>query len=78
MLASRRQNFHQSKMYPPGTIGYIVGVSTVTSRRKCIVSHYPLCDNVLPYSKGIHTLYVRFLDNREVARFSGNWFHPLD
>ncbi|MBZ0277375.1 MAG: hypothetical protein K8I60_14615 [Anaerolineae bacterium] len=43
-------------------------------KRKCIVSHYPLCDNVLPYSVGIHTVYVRFLDNHEIVRFSGIWF----
>jgi hypothetical protein len=49
----------------------------VNPRRKCIVSHYPLCDNVLPYSMGIHTVWVRFLDNSELARFSGIWFEEV-
>lgn len=74
MLYCQHQNFHHSKLPPPGAIGRIVGLSTVNPQRKCIVSHYPLCDNILPYSRGIHTVVVRFLDNNEIARFSGIWF----
>lgn len=74
MLQGKRQNTHHSKLPSPGALGHIVGLSTVNPRRKCIVSHYPLCDNVLPYSRGIHTVWVRFLDNGEIARFSGIWF----
>ncbi|MEL6320769.1 MAG: hypothetical protein AAFQ57_08955, partial [Cyanobacteria bacterium J06626_14] len=58
----------------PGAIGHIAGLSTVDPTRKCIVSHYPLCDNVLPYSIGIHTVFVRFLDNQDIRQFSGIWF----
>lgn len=78
MLQGKRQNTHHSKLPPPGALGRIVGLSTVNPRRKCIVSHYPLCDNVLPYSRGIHTVFVRFLDNNEIARFSGIWFEAWD
>jgi hypothetical protein len=67
-------NFHHSKLPSPGVVGYIAGLSTVDPQRKCIVCHYPLCDNVLPYSLGIHTVYVRFLDNHEIMRVSGVWF----
>lgn len=74
MLHEKRQNFHYSKLPTPGEIGYIVGLQTVDPRRKCIVSHYPLCDNDHPYSIGIHTMWVRFFDNGELARFSGIWF----
>lgn len=74
MLQGKRQNLHRSKLPLPGTIGRIVGLSSVNPHRKCIVSHYPVCDNVLPYSRGIHTVFVRFLDNGEIARFSGIWF----
>lgn len=74
MLKGKRQDFHHSKLPAPGTIGNIVGLSTVNPRRKCIVIAYPLCDNVLPYSIGIHTCWVRFLDNSEIQRFSGIWF----
>lgn len=77
MLHCKRQNFHRSKLPPPGAVGHIVGLSTVNPRRKCIVSHYPLCDNVLPYSIGIHTVWVRFLDDGSIQRFSGIWFEEL-
>ncbi len=77
MLHCKRQNIHRSKLPPPGAIGHIVGLSTVDPRRKCIVSHYPLCDNLRPYSRGIHTFYARFLDNGEIAHFSGIWFEAV-
>lgn len=78
MLQGKRQNTHHSKLPPPGALGHIVGLSTVNPRRKCIVSHYPLCDNVLPFSRGIHTVFVRFLDNSEIACFSGIWFETWE
>lgn len=77
MLKGQRQNFHHSKLPRPGSIGHIVGSSTVNPRRKCIVVAYPLCDNVRPYSIGIHTVWVRFLDNHELACFSGIWFQEI-
>ncbi len=77
MLQCERQNFHHSKLPPPGTIGRIIGLTTVNPSRKCIVIAYPLCDNVLPHSIGIHMVWVRFLDNRELARFSGFWFQAI-
>ncbi len=78
MLNCKRQNIHHSKLPPPGTVGHIVGLSTVNPRRKCIVSHYPLCDSAdYRFSVGIHTVFVRFLDNGEIARFSGFWFEAL-
>ena len=76
-MLSACANFHHSKLPEPGTIGRIVGLSTIDPQRKCIVSHYPLCDNILPYSRGIHTVFVRFLDDQEIARFSGLWFEAL-
>lgn len=78
MLQCHRQNVHRSKLPPLGAVGHIVGLSTVNPRRKCIVSHYPLCDSAdYRYSIGIHTVFVRFLDNSEIARFSGFWFKAL-
>ena len=74
MLKGQRQNFHCSKLPKPGAIGRIVGLSTVNPRRKCIVVAYPLCDNVRPYSIGIHTCWVRFLDNSDIQRFNSIWF----
>lgn len=78
MLHCERQNFHHSKLPPPGAIGHIVGLSKANPHRKCIVSHYPLCDSVdYRYSIGIDTVFVRFPDNGEIARFSGIWFEEL-
>lgn len=78
MLKPERQNIHRSKLPPPGAIGHIVGLRTVDPRRKCIVSYYPLCDSAdYRYSIGLHTVWVRFLDNSEVARFSGFWFEEM-
>ena len=77
MLQSQRQNFHHSKLPRRGVLGHLVGLSTVNLRRKCIVIAYPLCDNVHPYSIGIHMIYVRFLDNQEEDRISGMWFEEV-
>lgn len=73
-MLTPKGNFHHSKLPEAGTIGHIVGLSTVDPTRRCIVSHYPLCDNILPFSIGIHTIYVRFLDNSQVIQVSGIWF----
>ena len=73
-MLTPRANVHHSRLPVAGAVGHIVGLSTIDPQRKCIVSHFPLCDNVLPYSIGIHTVYVRFLDNQEERRVSGIWF----
>lgn len=73
-MLTPRANIHHAKLPAPGTLGYIVGLATVNPQRKCIVVAYPLCDNCRPYSLGIHTCWVRFLDNGDLQRFSGIWF----
>lgn len=78
MLKGERQNTHHSKLPKLGEIGHLVGLLTIDPHRRCIVSHYPLCDNILPYSRGIHTVWVRFLDNRELRQISGIWFQTDD
>lgn len=78
MLYCKRQNYHNSKLPPPGAIGHIVELSTVNPHRRCMVIAYPLCDGAIyrrrPMSYGIHAIWVRFLDNVEIAPFSGIWF----
>jgi hypothetical protein len=77
MLQGKQQNFHHSKIPKPGTIGHIIGLSAVNARRKCIVTAYPLTDSTdYHFSIGIHTVFVRFLDNSDIQRFSGIWFEP--
>ena len=78
MLKGERQNTHYSKLPKPGEIGHLLGLCTVDPRRRCIVSYYSLYDNILPYSRGIHTVWVRFLDNRELRQVSGIWFQTDD
>ena len=78
MLKCKRQNYHHSKLPKPGAVGRIGGLRTINPRRNCIVSHYPLCDSAdYRYSIGIHIVWVRFLDNGELSRFSGIWFAEL-
>jgi hypothetical protein len=75
MLKNNCQNIHRSKLPPPGAVGRIVGLSTVNPHHKCIVSYYPLCDSAdYRYSIGIYTVWVRFLDTSQIARFSAIWF----
>jgi hypothetical protein len=78
MLKCQRQNTHRRKLPALGTIGHIVGLSTVNPQRKAIVIAYPLCDGAIwrsrPMSLGIHTIWVRFLDTQEIQRFSAHWF----
>ena len=74
MLKGQRQNRHHSKLPNLGDIGHIVGLSTINPNRRCLVSHFPLCDNNWRYSHGIHTIFVRFLDDGTLAQVSGHWF----
>lgn len=74
MLKGQRQNIHHSKLPQAGDMGHIVGLSTIDPRRLCLVSHFPLCDNDWPYSHGIHTVFVRFLDDDTLTRVSVHWF----
>ena len=73
-MLTPRANIHSSKLPGPGAIGTITGLSTINPQRRCIVESYPLCDNVWPYSIGIHKMTVRFLDNGERRRFSMIFF----
>ena len=85
-MFNTRQNFHHSKLPKLGAIGVLVsghdrylGTRYLTGRRRrCIVESYPLCDNVRPYSLGIHTCVVRFLDNGARKKVNGFYFQPED
>jgi hypothetical protein len=76
MLQSKRQNFHHSK-FPE--LGEIVKVPHLVCNRlngidpnvKHIVIAFPLCDNVRPYSIGIHTCYIQSLKDKRVFKISG-------
>lgn len=82
-MLNHKQNFHHSKLPEPGQTGYLsytqnnwLGFPTYFDGKKqkyqCVA--YPLCDNVLPYSKGIHTAYFRNLANGRIIQASGFYF----
>lgn len=64
-MFATRQNYHHSKL---PALGEVV---ELPSGAKGIVESFPLCDNILPYSKGIHTVNVRRLDNGRSIKISG-------
>lgn len=69
MLKNKRQNFHHSKLPELGTI---VHNPVPSLQGKWIVTSFGVCDNVLPYSIGIHLVTVESLANRNVqATISG-------
>lgn len=82
MLKSRRQNCHRSKLPRAGAIVTVPGLARGWrwntrgevrrgGLRRWIVVAFPLCDNTPPYSIGIHTVWIRALDNGELRRVSG-------
>ena len=73
MFTCKKQNYHHSKLPKIGEIGFINLPQYHNDR--FMVSHYPLCDNVLPYSKGIHTAYFKRLKDNAITQFSGFYFY---
>lgn len=83
MLNGRYQNFHDSKLPERGETGYLIeGYNWLQEpkflkaekKEKYMVIAYPLCDNGLPYSIGIHTVYARSLKDGSIRRVSGFLF----
>lgn len=85
MLNNKRQNFHHSKLPNIGEIGHITngqnryGETLYINGLKepYIVESFPLCDNVRPYSFGIHTAHFRNLKTGERKQFSGFYFETI-
>jgi hypothetical protein len=76
-----RQNFHHSRLPALGALVQIHADRCLRPGhryRTFIVECYPLCDNDHPYSLGIHTVYVRALDNGERHKVSGHFCVELD
>lgn len=79
-------NVHRSKLPKPGAVGYLVNGHDryrgpryfKGERTKFIVESFPLCDNVFPYSHGIHTVNVRRLRDGARFKFSGFYFDSLN
>lgn len=83
-MFNTRQNYHHSKLPKLGDIFRIPikgiqfnndGSLVCTS---WMVIAYPLCDNVLPYSIGIHTCYIQSLADSTIKRISGHYLINQD
>ena len=72
-MFNTRQNIHHSKLPEIGKI-----VIDPFSKDKAITIAYPLNDNVRPYSKGIHTVFIRILKNNTIRSMSGFYFVDND
>ncbi len=84
MLKANRQNYHHSKLPKLGEIGYLVETKGryndkyyYNGKQLYQVVAFPLCDNVLPYSKGIHTAYFKSLKNGNIIKMSGFYFESI-
>ncbi len=79
-MLTRVANCHHSKLPRPGAIVTVriqpLGNTWETRYRKWIVESYPLSDAAdQRYSRGIHTVTLRALDNGERRRVAGHWCH---
>ena len=71
MFKSKPQNTHNSWMPKLGDIVKIEGYAFK-------VIAFPVCDNVLPYSRGIHTVWIERLHDRHVMRVSAFYLDGRD
>jgi hypothetical protein len=83
-MLTARANIHHSVLPKVGAVGYLVMrqdrwgkpgyMHGLRQRWQCI--GYPLCDNVRPYSLGIHTAWFKALGDTRLAavRVSGFYF----
>lgn len=75
-------NFHHHKLPKIGSRGrLILGYDQWrfpryfnNDARRVVVESYPLCDNIRPWSIGIHTFYARYVGTNKVVRLSGIYF----
>lgn len=75
-MFNTKQNVHHSKLPKLGqevAIPKYMRSNGQKVYRRGIVQSFNLCDNVLPYSHGIHLANVRFYDNGEIKSISGNY-----
>ena len=76
-------NIHHSKLPSLGSIVTMPGLGWVTrpkprngryTFRRFIVESFPLCDSAdSRYSRGIHTVNVRSLDDGRLFNVAGHW-----
>jgi hypothetical protein len=75
-MLTPRANVHRSKLPAPGAIVEVRLRRPLPRQRyrRWIVESYPLSDSPdQRYSRGIHTVTLRALDNGERRRIAGHW-----
>jgi hypothetical protein len=82
IVLTQKTNYHRSPLPDIGDIGYLVlgfnrwneprYYNDTKQRWQCIA--YPVCDNIRPYSVGIHTAFFQNLKTKQIARLSGFYF----
>lgn len=85
-MLTQKGNIHNHKIPQLGSVGYLsFGINNWGEMRykdgrkmKYQVIAFPLCDNVLPHSIGIHTAYFKNLQNGKLIKASGIWFFSID
>jgi hypothetical protein len=75
-MLSTRTNFHHSKLPKIGSVVRIpVLICNPNPKRKYRATAYPLSDNAGGY--GIHTVFLKALDNGQEIRVSGHYCETL-
>lgn len=67
-MLNTRQNIHKSKLPKLGEV-----VTNPFDNERYIVTSFPLCDNVGPWSIGIHTCNIMRLADGKIKRIAGHW-----
>ena len=83
MLQAVKQNYHHSILPKIGAVGYLVdnkrGEKLYWKGKQLYqVLAFPLCDNVSPFSRGIHTAYFKSLKNGIIEKMSGFYFESIE
>ena len=72
-MLTAKTNFNHAKLPRLGAVVNLPVSQLFSPKRKFIVMAYPLCDN----ETGIHTCYLRALDNGQEVRVSGFYCHLI-
>ncbi|RCR68618.1 hypothetical protein [Larkinella punicea] len=72
-MLTAKTNFNHARLPRLGAVVNLPVSQLFSPKRKFIVTAYPLCDN----ETGIHTCYLRALDNGQEVRVSGFYCHLI-
>lgn len=75
-MLNTRHNYHHSKLPAIGDIVSLPKYIQKSRHNKYIVTSYPLCDNIIPYSRGFHTCWIKSLKDGKEYKISG--FYLID